>query len=70
MPYRQEDIARIQERIVEADLRLSEQIDRIERLIEKGRDVTEAKELLRHIELILGQWPVRRRLILDALDQG
>ncbi len=70
MPYRQEDIARIQERIVEADLRLSEQIARIERLIEKGRDVTEAKELLRHMELILGQWHVRRRLILDALDQG
>ncbi|KLK89911.1 hypothetical protein AA309_28730 [Microvirga vignae] len=69
MPYQQEDIARVQERIVEADLRVSAQMDRIERMIEKGYDVTEAKEMLRQLELILDQWHVQRRLMLDALAQ-
>ncbi|WP_133239269.1 hypothetical protein [Microvirga sp. KLBC 81] len=70
MPYRQEDIARVQERIVEADLRVSAQIARIERMIEKGHDVTEAKDLLRKLELILDQWHVRRRLMLDVITRG
>ncbi|PVE25256.1 hypothetical protein DC522_06930 [Microvirga sp. KLBC 81] len=35
-------------------------------MIEKGYDVTEAKDLLRQLELILDQWHVRRRLMLDA----
>jgi hypothetical protein len=69
MPCRQEEIARIQERIVEADLRMSAQLARIEQMIEKGYDVTKAKELLRQMATILDQWHVRRRLILDALAQ-
>ncbi len=67
MPDRQETLARIQERIVEGDLRVYEQIARIERLIEQGYDATEAKELLRQLEQILDQWHVRRRLILDEI---
>ncbi|WP_046867829.1 hypothetical protein [Microvirga massiliensis] len=51
----------------EADLRVCAQLDRIERMIEKGHDVIEAQDLLRQLELILDQWHVRRRLILDAL---
>jgi vacuolar-type H+-ATPase subunit E/Vma4 len=69
MPYRQEEIARIQERIVEADLHVSAQITRSEQMIEKGYDVTKAKELLRQMETILDHWHVRRQLILDALAQ-
>ena len=70
MPYCQEDIARIQEHTVDADLRVSEQIDRIERMIEKGHDVTEAEGLLRHLEAILEQWHVRSKIILDAITHG
>ena len=55
MPYRQEEIARIQERLVEADLHVSAQIARIEQMIEKGYDVAKAKELLRQMETILDQ---------------
>ena len=70
MPYCQEDIAKVQECIVEADLRVSAQIDRIERMIEKGYDVTEARELLGQLEAILAQWHVRRQIILSALTRG
>jgi hypothetical protein len=70
MPYCQQDIARIEERIVEADLRVSALIDRIERMIEKGCDATEAKDLLRQLESILEQWHVRRKIILDAINHG
>ncbi|WP_134499661.1 hypothetical protein [Microvirga pakistanensis] len=70
MPYRQEDIAKVQEFIVEADLRVSAQIERIERMIEKGYDVTEARDLLRQLEAILDQWHVRRQIILSALARG
>lgn len=67
MPHRQEQIARIQERIVQADLQVSAQITRIEQMIEKGYDVTEAKKLLRHLESFLDHWHVRRRLMLDSI---
>ena len=67
MPDRREQIARLQERIVEADLRVSAQTARIEQMVEKGFDVTEAKKLLRHLETTLDYWHVRRRLMLDAL---
>lgn len=50
MPDRQEEIARIQELIVEADLQVSVQVIPIEWIIEKGCEITEAKELLRHLE--------------------
>ena len=48
-------IVRIQQRIVEGDLRVSEHIVRIERMIEKGYDVAETKELLQQLESILEQ---------------
>ena len=67
MPYRPDDIAKVQECIVEADLRVSAQIDRIERMVEKGHDVTEARDLLRQMEALLDQWHVRRQIILSAL---
>ena len=69
MLHTPQDIARIQGRIVEGDLRVSEQIARIERMIEKDYDVAEAKELLRQLETILDQWYVRRQLILDSLNR-
>ena len=70
MPYSPDDIAKVQECIVEADLRVSAQIDRIEQMIEKGHDTTEAKELLRQLESILDQWHLRQQIILDALARG
>ncbi|WP_262271197.1 hypothetical protein [Microvirga yunnanensis] len=66
----QTDIARIQECIVEGDLRISAQIARIERMVEKGRDTTEARDLLGQLEALVEQWHVRRRIILDAIDRG
>ena len=69
MSYRREEIARIQECIVEADLHVSAQIARIEQMIKKGYDMIKAKELLRQMETILDQWHVRRQLILDELAQ-
>jgi aconitase B len=45
------------------------QIARIEQMIEKGYDLTEAEELLRQMETIIEQWHARRRLMLDALAQ-
>ena len=70
MPNRQEDIAKIQERIVEADLLVSAQISRIEQMVEKGYDVTEAKALLQQLETVLDLWHVQRRLILDGITRG
>ena len=70
MPDRTEEIVRIQQQIVEADLRMSAQIARIEWMIEKDYDPTEAKKLLRNLESILDLWRVRRQLILDALARG
>ncbi|UVF19935.1 hypothetical protein HPT29_001920 [Microvirga terrae] len=61
----QTDIARIQECIVEADLRISAQIAQIERMVETGRDTTEAQDLLGQLEALVEQWHVRRRIILD-----
>ena len=70
MLSRTEDIAKIQQQIVEGDLRMSAQIARIEWMIEKDYDPTEAKKLLRHMEAILDLWRIRRQLILDALARG
>ena len=67
MPDRTEDIARIQQQIGEADLRMSAQITRVEGMIKKDYDPTEASTLLRNLEAILDLWRVRRQLILDAL---
>jgi hypothetical protein len=67
---RTEDIARIQQHIVEGDLRVSAQIARIEWMIEKRYAPTEAKKLLRHLESILELRRVRRQLILDVLARG
>jgi len=66
----QTDIARIQERIVEADLRISAQITRIERMVETGQDAREARNLLRRLEALMEQWHVRRKIILDAIADG
>ena len=70
MPVPQTDIARIQERIVEADLRISAQITRIERMVETGQDAREARNLLRRLEALMEQWHVRRKIILDAIADG
>ena len=67
MPDRTEEIARIQQPIVEGDLRMSAQIARIKSMIKKDYDPTEANKLLRHMEAILDLWRVRRQLILDAV---
>ena len=70
MPVPQTDIARIQERIVEADLRISAQITRIERMVETGQDAREARNLLRRLEALMEQWHVRRKILLDAIADG
>ena len=66
----QEELARIQELIVEGDLRVSAQLTRIEQMIEQGRDTTEAKRLLETLEQILDGWHIHRRLILDRVARG
>jgi hypothetical protein len=70
MPDRTEENARIQQQIVEGDLRMSAQIARIEWMIEKDYDPAEARKLLRHMEAILDLWRIRRQLILDALARS
>jgi hypothetical protein len=44
MPAHQEEVARLQELIVEYDLRVPAQIERIERMIEQGLGSTEAQD--------------------------
>ena len=70
MAIPQEELARIQELIVEGDLRVSAQLARIEQMIEQGRDTTEAKQLLETLEQILDGWHIYRRLILDRVARG
>jgi len=70
MPSRTEEIARIRQQIVNADLRMAAEIARIEGMIENDYDPTEARKLLRHMEAILDLWRIRREIILDAIAQG
>jgi len=62
-----ETLARVQERIVETDLRVSAQITRIEWMVEKGYNIAIAKAVLQELERTLEEWHVRRRLILEAI---
>ncbi len=67
MPDLQARIAEIQQRIVEADLALSAQTDRIAAMAERGYDTATARALLRELESLHEYWHVRRGIILEVL---
>ncbi len=54
--------------IAEGEVRVAEQIARIERLRREGRDTQVAQSLLRMLEQALAQWREHRQSIIEATD--
>jgi len=64
-----DDLLDVDRHIAEGEVRVAEQIARIERLKREGRDTEVAQSLLRMLEHALAQWHEHRRSILEAANK-
>ncbi len=66
-PSPDDPLARIEQRIVNGEVRITRLIAIIDRLAINGRDTSEAEDLLRGFERVIEVWMARRRAVMRSI---